>query len=55
MIRAVLFDLDETLIDRAETMRKFLYDQYHCFPEPLICDGSYASIDELPQLLQKFR
>ena len=33
MIRAVLFDLDETLIDRAETMRKFLQDQYHRFPD----------------------
>lgn len=28
MIRAVLFDLDETLIDRTETMRKFLMNQH---------------------------
>lgn len=31
MIRAVLFDLDETLIDRNETMRRFLKGQYKRF------------------------
>jgi len=31
MIRAVLFDLDETLIDRTETMRKFLLSQHQRF------------------------
>ncbi|MCX5497597.1 HAD family hydrolase [Kaistia dalseonensis] len=29
MIRAVLFDLDETLIDRAPAIRAFVADQYH--------------------------
>lgn len=33
MIKAILFDLDETLIDRAETMRRFLMAQYGYFPE----------------------
>lgn len=33
MIRAILFDLDETLIDRAETMRRFLAAQHGLFPE----------------------
>ena len=31
MIRAVLFDLDETLVDRTETMRRFLMGQYQRF------------------------
>ena len=31
MIRAILFDLDETLIDRAETMRRFLIGQHKRF------------------------
>lgn len=31
MIRAILFDLDETLIDRTETMRRFLIGQYQRF------------------------
>jgi len=33
MIKAILFDLDETLIDRAETMRRFLMAQHGLFPE----------------------
>jgi len=33
MIRAILFDLDETLIDRSETMRLFLLDQHQRFSE----------------------
>ena len=33
MIRAILFDLDETLIDRKETMRLFLLDQHQRFSE----------------------
>lgn len=32
MIRALLFDLDETLIDRNETMRRFLVGQHQRFP-----------------------
>ncbi len=31
MIRAVLFDLDETLLDRSASLRSFLADQYHRF------------------------
>ena len=43
MIRAVLFDLDETLIDRAETMRRFLLGQYLRFNELHRCtDKEYA-------------
>jgi putative hydrolase of the HAD superfamily len=33
MIRAVLFDLDETLIDRTETMRRFLLGQHQRFSD----------------------
>lgn len=33
MIRAILFDLDETLVDRTETMRRFLVAQHERFPE----------------------
>lgn len=31
MIRAILFDLDETLVDRTETMRRFLIGQHQRF------------------------
>lgn len=37
MIRAILFDLDETLIDRAETMRRFLGTQHRQFQELWRC------------------
>lgn len=40
MIRAILFDLDETLIDRAETMRRFLLGQHNLFPALQGCSGS---------------
>jgi len=33
MIKAILFDLDETLVDRTETMRRFLMAQHDLFPE----------------------
>ncbi|MCP8898704.1 HAD family hydrolase [Gilvimarinus xylanilyticus] len=33
MIKAILFDLDETLIDRTETMRRFLLEQHGLFAE----------------------
>lgn len=33
LIKAILFDLDETLIDRTETMRRFLVAQHGLFPE----------------------
>lgn len=33
MIKAILFDLDETLVDRTETMRRFLVAQHERFPE----------------------
>jgi len=37
MIRAILFDLDETLINRNETMRLFLVDQHNRFPALRVC------------------
>ncbi len=43
MIRAVLFDLDETLIDRTETMRRFLFGQHLRFTDLHSCtDKEYA-------------
>jgi putative hydrolase of the HAD superfamily len=43
MIRAVLFDLDETLIDRTETMRRFLLGQHRRFTNLHSCtDNEYA-------------
>ena len=43
MIRAVLFDLDETLIDRTETMRRFLLGQHLRFTDLHSCtDEEYA-------------
>lgn len=39
MIRAILFDLDETLIDRNETMRLFLANQHSRFPALRACDS----------------
>ena len=43
MIRAILFDLDETLIDRRETMRLFLLEQHQRFSELNSCsDREYA-------------
>ncbi len=41
MIRAIIFDLDETLVDRAETMRRFLIEQYQRFPEISHCSAEY--------------
>lgn len=35
MIRAIIFDLNETLIDRNETMRLFLVNHYSRFP--IVC------------------
>ena len=37
MIRAILFDLDETLINRNETMRLFLVNQHSRFPALRVC------------------
>lgn len=37
MIRAILFDLDETLINRNETMRLFLMNQHERFPALRVC------------------
>lgn len=31
MIRAVLFDLDGTLLDRRQSLEQFIYDQYNRF------------------------
>ncbi|MDX1491725.1 MAG: HAD family hydrolase [Pseudohongiellaceae bacterium] len=43
MIRAVLFDLDETLIDRTETMRRFLLGQHLRFTDLHSCtDEEYT-------------
>ena len=45
MIKAILFDLDETLIDRAETMRRFLVAQHRIFPGLSGCtSATFASI-----------
>jgi len=35
MLRAIIFDLDETLIDRREAMRQFLLNQYQRFSDQL--------------------
>ena len=35
MIKAILFDLDETLLDRNASIQLFLEEQYHRFAEPL--------------------
>lgn len=39
MIKAILFDLDETLVNRVETMRRFLVEQHRFFPELVGCSG----------------
>ncbi|AJI12278.1 MULTISPECIES: HAD family hydrolase [Bacillus cereus group] len=36
MIRAVLFDLDGTLLDRRQSLEQFIYDQYNRFASYLI-------------------
>ncbi|PWQ98402.1 HAD family hydrolase [Leucothrix arctica] len=36
-MKAIIFDLDQTLIDRTETVRKFLNDQYIRFDTELSC------------------
>lgn len=36
MIRAVLFDLDGTLLDRCQSLEQFIYDQYNRFASHLM-------------------
>ena len=36
-MKAIIFDLDQTLIDRTETVRKFLNEQYLRFVDELTC------------------
>lgn len=50
MIRAVLFDLDGTLLDRDTSVRSFLRDQYIRFQRYL---GRHASIDQYVSLFLK--
>lgn len=37
-MKAIIFDLDQTLIDRSETVRIFLSGQYERFASELSCD-----------------
>jgi putative hydrolase of the HAD superfamily len=43
MIRALLFDLDETLVNRRETMRVFLTEQHHYFKLEFYCSAEKFS------------
>ncbi len=58
-ISAVLFDLDETLLDRTTSLRAFLLDQYARFSQRLglealpPCPG--ATINTLSQVLDLVR
>lgn len=36
MIRAVLFDLDGTLLDRRQSLEQFIHDQYNRFTSHLM-------------------
>jgi hypothetical protein len=45
MIAAVLFDLDETLLDRTTSLRAFLGDQYGRFGEQLGTASSEVWVD----------
>ena len=36
MIRAVLFDLDGTLLDRRQSLEQFIHDQYNRFASHLM-------------------